>query len=218
MVPCGSSPAARLCLPKNEAPEEEADLGLCCNQMWDACCQRFEPRTQNTSLCRPCVLRELKQLRRLRQRQKTIGFMSKTTALHVHQALKYISLTSTARLRRETSQRNVLWRAWTYDDKLSFLYLNMDKVVKNSTPRKLAYIWRIVRFQMDAIKDANPFVQWCFHWRRRRYLRSLCVLRGAKCGKRPSEIQAALNLGVTTLRQNEGFCLHHTIEHIKQQH
>ena len=28
----------------------------------------------------------------------------------------------------------------------------MDKVVKNSTPRKLAYIWRIVRFQIDATK------------------------------------------------------------------
>ena len=48
MVPCGSSPAARLYLAKNEAPEEEADLGLCCNQMWDAFWQRFEPRTQNT--------------------------------------------------------------------------------------------------------------------------------------------------------------------------
>ena len=39
------------------------------------------------NLRRPFVLRELKQLRRQRQRQKTIGFMSKTTALHVHQAL-----------------------------------------------------------------------------------------------------------------------------------
>ena len=104
-------------------------------------------------LRRPCVIRELKQLpRRQRQRQKTIGFMSKTTALQMHQALYYIALTSTARLRRETSQHNGLWRAWTYDHKLSFLYLNMDKVVKNSTPRKLAYIWRIVRFQIDAIK------------------------------------------------------------------
>ena len=74
----------------------------------------FWPRTQNTVMCVKLstqasvdlVLVELKQLRR--QRQKTIGFMSKTTALHVHQALQYISLTSTARLRRETSQRNVL--------------------------------------------------------------------------------------------------------------
>ena len=44
MVPCGSSPAARIYLAKNEATEQEADLGLCCNQMWDACWQRFEPR------------------------------------------------------------------------------------------------------------------------------------------------------------------------------
>ena len=28
----------------------------------------------------------------------------------------------------------------------------MDKVVKNSTPRKLAYNWRIARFQINAIK------------------------------------------------------------------
>ena len=38
------------------------------------------------SLRRPCVIRELKQLpRRQRQRQR-LGFMSKTTALHVHHA------------------------------------------------------------------------------------------------------------------------------------
>ena len=47
----------------------------------------------------------------------------------------------------------------TYDDKLSFLYLNMDKVVKNSTPAKLAYIWRIVRFQIDAIKFERTQIQ-----------------------------------------------------------
>ena len=41
----------------------------------------------HSSLLRPCVIRELKQLpRRHRQRQKTLGFMSKTTALHVHHA------------------------------------------------------------------------------------------------------------------------------------
>ena len=86
------------------------------------------------------------------QRQKTIGFMSKTTALHVHHAFWYISLTSTARLRRETSQCDVLWRTRTYYDKFSLLYLNMDKALKNSTPGKVAYIWRIERFQIGAIK------------------------------------------------------------------
>ena len=32
------------------------------------------------------------------------------------------------------------------------LYLNMDKTLQNSTPRKVAYIWRIERFQIEAIK------------------------------------------------------------------
>ena len=71
--------------------------------------------------------------------KKTIGFMRKTTALHVHHAW-YISLTSTARLRRETSQCDVLWRTWTYEDKFSFLYSNMGKALENSTPGKVAYI------------------------------------------------------------------------------
>ena len=59
---------------------------------------------------------------------------------------------STARLRRETSQSDVLQRTWTYDDKFSFPYLNVDKALKNSTPRKVAYIWQIKQFQIDAIK------------------------------------------------------------------
>ena len=63
-----------------------------------------------------------------------------------------------ARLRRETSQCDVLWNTWLYDDKFSFLYLNMDKALNNSTLRKVAYIWRIEKVQIDATKvwkDAN---------------------------------------------------------------
>ena len=80
-----------------------------------------------------CQNRDLKQLlwRRQRQRQNTIGFMTKKTALHVHHAVWYISLTSTARLQRQSSQSDVLQRTWTYDEKFSFLYLNMDKALKN---------------------------------------------------------------------------------------
>ena len=49
--------------------------------------------------------RKLKQLRRRRreQLQRTTGLMIKTTALYVDHAFKYISLTSTARVRCETS-------------------------------------------------------------------------------------------------------------------
>ena len=84
--------------------------------------------------------------------KKTIVFMCKTTALHVHHAFQYISLTSTARLRREASLCDVSWRTWKYEDKFSFRYLNMDKALKNLTPGKVAYICRIKRFQIDAIK------------------------------------------------------------------
>ena len=47
---------------------------------------------------------DLMQLRRQRQQQnkKKIGFMTKTTALHLYHAFWYMSLTSTARPRRET--------------------------------------------------------------------------------------------------------------------
>ena len=31
-------------------------------------------------------------------------------------------------------------------NEFSLLYLNMDKALKNSTPRKVAYIWQIERF------------------------------------------------------------------------
>ena len=34
----------------------------------------------------------------------------------------------------------------------SLLYLNMDKALNNSSSGKVAYIWRIERFQIDAIK------------------------------------------------------------------
>ena len=71
---------------------------------------------------------------------------------HASRFLVYISLTSTARLQLETSQCDVLWRTWTYDDKCSFLYLNVDKALKNSTLGKVLYISRIERFQIDAIK------------------------------------------------------------------
>ena len=41
---------------------------------------------------------------------------------------------------------------WTYDDEFSFLFLNLNKILKNSTPGKVAYLWRIERVQIEAIK------------------------------------------------------------------
>ena len=40
---------------------------------------------------------------------------------------------------------------WAYDDKFSFVILNMIQFVKNSTPGKVAYICQIERVQMDTI-------------------------------------------------------------------
>ena len=64
-------------------------------------CTRHENTAEN---------RELKQPRRRPQRrlQKNNKFMIKTTALYVHHAFQYIFLTSTARLRRETSEFDAL--------------------------------------------------------------------------------------------------------------
>ena len=128
------------------------------------------------------VIRELKQLRRRRRRQlqKTIGLMIKTTALHVHHDFKYIFWSPplfTARLRRETSSFDVLWRTWTYDDEFSFPFLNLDKILKNTFPGKVAYIWHIERVQVDEIKFERTQIRFYkrrFHCRRRRRcLRSL---------------------------------------------
>ena len=40
---------------------------------------------------------------------------------------------------------------WTYDDKFSFLFLNLNKILKNSTPGKVAYLWHIERVQIEVI-------------------------------------------------------------------
>ena len=116
-----------------------------------------------------------------KKNKQTIVLMMKTTALHVHHAYSYISLTSTARLRRETSQSAVLRWAWTYDDEFSFLFLNLNKILKNSNPGKVACFWYIERVIIDAIKFERTQIHFfCrrFHCRRRRRrpcLRSLLI-------------------------------------------
>ena len=42
------------------------------------------------------------------------------------------------RRRQQQQRRDVLWRTWTYQDKFSLLYLNMDKALKNSTQGQVA--------------------------------------------------------------------------------
>ena len=41
---------------------------------------------------------------------------------------------------------------WTYDNEFLFLFLILNKIFKNSTPGKVAYIWHIEGVQIDMIK------------------------------------------------------------------
>ena len=40
-----------------------------------------------------------------------------------------------------TSTTRFLWRTWTYDDEFSFIFFNLNKILKNTTPGKVACIW-----------------------------------------------------------------------------
>ena len=62
--------------------------------------------------CKIFFDRELKQLRRQRQRDshKTIGFNKQDNALHVRFTFWYISLPFSAKQQREMTKFKVLWR------------------------------------------------------------------------------------------------------------
>ena len=47
---------------------------------------------------------------------------------------------------------------WTYDNEFSFLFLILNKIFKNSTPGKVAYIWHIERVQIDASKFERTII------------------------------------------------------------
>ena len=46
---------------------------------------------------------------------------------------------------------------WTYEDEFSIIFLNLNKILKNSAPGKVACIWHIERVQIDAIKFESFF-------------------------------------------------------------
>ena len=39
-----------------------------------------------------------------------------------------------------TTTTRFLWRTWTYDDEFSFIFLNLNQILKNTTPRKVVCI------------------------------------------------------------------------------
>ena len=98
----------------------------------------------------PCQdkMRELnKERRRQRQRQlhrpKKIGFLSKTKALHVHHA----SFASTARLRRENLLIRRFIEVVNIQRRIFLSLYNLNKILKNSTPGKTAYLWQFERMK-----------------------------------------------------------------------
>ena len=96
----------------------------------------------------PCQdkMRELNKKRR-RQRQlqgpKKIGFLSKTKALHVHHA----SFASTARLRRENLLIRRFIEVVNIQRRIFLSLYNLNKILKNSTPGKTAYLWQFERMK-----------------------------------------------------------------------
>ena len=85
--------------------------------------------------------KDLKIQRRGQQqdRQKTIGFISKTTTLPVHHTCLYISLP----FLHEYDVKMPTCDSWgmeTNNDEILFPFLNLDKVPRNSTSGGFAYI------------------------------------------------------------------------------
>ena len=74
--------------------------------------------------------------------KKTVGFISKTTFLHVHHAFVYISLPVLARLRRENTQFR-FFLEYVNKQRRNFISLSeLELVPRNSTPGGFAYIWQ----------------------------------------------------------------------------
>ena len=84
--------------------------------------------------------------------KKTIGLLSKTTSLHVHQAFLYISLPLLHENDVKMPSFSFYGGRKTSDDKLFFLFLNLSVVPKKSTPGKLAYISYFQRIGINATK------------------------------------------------------------------
>ena len=81
-----------------------------------------------------------RQQRQRKERNKqTIGLIRKTTTYTcITLFLHFFAVT--ARLRRENAEFNVLWRSRRRNF-ISF-FLNLDMVLRNSTPGGSAFIWR----------------------------------------------------------------------------
>ena len=88
-------------------------------------------------------LRDLKIRRRRRrwEHQKSNRFSNQNNSLARASPFFVHYFAVTAALRRENAQFYVVQRAYTSDDEISSLYLNLDMVLRNSTLGGFTYIW-----------------------------------------------------------------------------
>ena len=133
------------------------------------------------------IFRELKQRprrrrrQRQRERQKSIFNWFRLTKQQLYTCITFFVhfFAVVARLRRETSYFQVLWRTWTQDNNFHFLYLKYNPLEFN--PRKNRYYlpnwtrWN----KLDKVwSSVNILFEWRFCSRRRR----CCFKSFLKCG------------------------------------
>ena len=102
----------------------------------------------------PGLITQIKQLQRRSQRQlqKTNRFndQNNSSARASRSLVHFFDVHSTT-----TTWNLPIWR-FVHDvdirRRISFLFLNLNKILKNSTAWKVASIWRVERVQIDAIK------------------------------------------------------------------
>ena len=85
-----------------------------------------------------------------RTSKKTIGFISKTTTLHVHHAF-FASVQFSARFSTTTTWTCLISR-FMEDVNILFLFLYLDMAPRNSPPGGFAYIWQSKRIGIIAMK------------------------------------------------------------------
>ena len=110
---------------------------------------------KNIYICRELKQRPRRRRRqRQRERQKSIFNWFRLTKQQLYTCITFFVhfFAVVARLRRETSYFQVLWRTWTQDNNFHFLFLNFDTILWNSTPEKIAIICRIERDGINLIK------------------------------------------------------------------
>ena len=139
------------------------------------------------------IIRELKQLwwPNNNFKKHLVLWEKKNTALS-HFLVHFFDIHWSMTLRWNPCMWLVFWRTWTHNDEFSFLFLNLDKVLKNSTTGKVTCIWHIEQVQIDTIKIVPSGIITC-HF---------------SCGDPENECPALLCFSLICLQQGESWYLY----------